>query len=159
MVTSMKSTHGCIPFQHSVVIWYISHDNIDEINTWKCPIQAVVRLYRYSSFMLINYTIGGVDMGEYPDDAVMCTAMGCTYLPLIAIRLNDHTMIEVLMVSLHRDSLRATRFVVYLRARLIYQRSCFSVVRLAKVKAGKAYTGTRHIIMCVNLGRSIARMA
>ena len=31
---------------------YISHGNIHEINTWKCPIQTVWLRYIYNSFVL-----------------------------------------------------------------------------------------------------------
>ena len=43
MITPMKSTQKRVPFNHSVVrllYRYISHDNIHEINTWKCPMQS-----------------------------------------------------------------------------------------------------------------------
>ena len=38
---------------------YIPHDNIHEINTWKCPIHSVVIWQLYP-----KYSIGGVNMGE-----------------------------------------------------------------------------------------------
>ena len=42
--------------------WYISHENINEFNTWKCYIHTVWLGYVLQIYA--KYSIGGVSMGE-----------------------------------------------------------------------------------------------
>ena len=52
----------------------ISHDNIREINTWKCPIHTVHDgydiLYQPSVFSMgdVRYSIGDVSLRGYPNE-------------------------------------------------------------------------------------------